>query len=1066
MRWTLTLAVSKLINEMEETGSHKETLTGLAAKLGRLPAEKRRVAIEMSAALAGVSLRVSRDFVEAVPRAAKILSSDDLRLWAELGRRLAMGNVETGSSFFNEMAVSMESVPEIARSYALQICTRQLVLSSSTALASFNTIPKLAAEIADDKLLVDMLKLAAEIASRSAKHSSDFLKHTPLVAAAIKAVGESQMSSETESGEQVAESVLTLGSQFANRTGGMTADLWAILPQSLFGLNAASAVALANSASKFLEHGGSVTLHFVSAGGSVLQHEAGVFSNWCDVVKVIAPQGNANLIAFLKATPKFLHQIAGIKLDGANSGDAKRFAIARILRLIAEIAQLDAESSLAAFRSSASALRTVSLDQYEEWINLGMREMMDAPTKSRRSFFALETRYSNDLLRKTRTGLHLEDVQHVLRMYIEGLTGREIEIAPQSSMPQESRIGDGKTVYLPNSIAEFDTEEMDFRLFKVLAAYGAGQIEFGTFVKDTVELKAAFADLADLYSATADQIDAFSLAGYIEDVQKGERALSDRELQHEKSKRATTLSKGSDYKAVLDTFPEPALARKIFTTMENARIDGLLRSTYRGLSNDLDLMRQFLKKSRPFIFDVPFHQVPFELLFQITLCGGATEDAKSFYGQIVSEIETVVEKHLHSNKNNRSIPTVADSLFATSRVYNLFQNIAPEHCENTESEEPEDKSEFSYDDNHSDEAATDEKAKREDRPQSMQDLRDLFNAWNADEDEGEPDDLQGSEAWSHNEVPEQAIEAGEEAFSYDEWDRELNDYRVGWSRVVEKRAKHGDRTFVELTRSRYRGVISSIRHQFQLMKPENLSKINRELDGEDYDLNSLIDFVVDRKADGRQSENIYTKRLRRQRDVSVSLLLDQSSSTARTITRNPLQPYTFPGRRIIEIEKEGLVLMSEALEAVGDIYSLNGFTSEGRRNVKFYVFKDFDEKYSDETEKRIGGITFQNNTRLGAAIRHAAHKLLRQESRTKLLIILTDGRPYDHDYGDARYAREDVREALIEAKTHGITPFCITIDRESEAELRDLYGDVGYTIIDDVLSLPERLPNIYRRLTS
>ena len=36
----------------------------------------------------------------------------------------------------------------------------------------------------------------------------------------------------------------------------------------------------------------------------------------------------------------------------------------------------------------------------------------------------------------------------------------------------------------------------------------------------------------------------------------------------------------------------------------------------------------------------------------------------------------------------------------------------------------------------------------------------------------------------------------------------------------------------------------------------------------------------------------------------------------------------------------------------------------------------------------------------------------------------------------------------------------------SEGELRDLYGDVGYTIIDDVLSLPERMPNIYRRLTS
>ena len=77
-----------------------------------------------------------------------------------------------------------------------------------------------------------------------------------------------------------------------------------------------------------------------------------------------------------------------------------------------------------------------------------------------------------------------------------------------------------------------------------------------------------------------------------------------------------------------------------------------------------------------------------------------------------------------------------------------------------------------------------------------------------------------------------------------------------------------------------------------------------------------------------------------------------------------------------------------------------------------------------------------------------------------MLIVLSDGRPYDHDYGDARYAREDTREALRQAKVQGITPFCITIDRESEAELKDLYGEIGYTIIDDVLTLPERLPGI------
>ena len=167
------------------------------------------------------------------------------------------------------------------------------------------------------------------------------------------------------------------------------------------------------------------------------------------------------------------------------------------------------------------------------------------------------------------------------------------------------------------------------------------------------------------------------------------------------------------------------------------------------------------------------------------------------------------------------------------------------------------------------------------------------------------------------------------------------------------------------------------------MKPENLTRVSNEVDGEEFDLNAVIDYVIDRRADGQQSERIYTKRLRRRRDVAVSFLLDQSSSTARTIGRHPLQPYTRPGRRIIEIEKEGLVLMSEALEAVGDVYSINGFTSEGRRNVKFYVVKDFDEKYNDEVKRRIGGINYQNNTRLGAAIRHATAKLAKQDARTR-----------------------------------------------------------------------------------
>src|SRR5206468_10547623 len=116
------------------------------------------------------------------------------------------------------------------------------------------------------------------------------------------------------------------------------------------------------------------------------------------------------------------------------------------------------------------------------------------------------------------------------------------------------------------------------------------------------------------------------------------------------------------------------------------------------------------------------------------------------------------------------------------------------------------------------------------RKPHRRDARELFDAWNS-EAEGEVDELDGSETWSEGETPEQDLEAGEVAFNYDEWDRELVDHRVGWCRVIEKKVKRGSRDFVDDTRERYRGVVSSIRHQFQLMKPENLTRVANEIDG-------------------------------------------------------------------------------------------------------------------------------------------------------------------------------------------------------------------------------------------
>jgi hypothetical protein len=1030
--------------------TERRTLAGLARELGGLPGEAAYTALETSAGVAGVSLRASMEFLRAAPEAARVLEAAELRAWGEIGRRLAMGDVETAVSFFVAGVEELREVPAEARPLIFQICSRQMTLSSSVAVETFRRAPLLALAIKDTAQLCSILEVAAEIARRSAKHSADFLQATPQVVLSLHAFDDESSA--------VAGAAVALAAAFAARAGGIAADVWAALPEALAGLTTAHALQLLSSTSAFLERGGSAALQVMSAGSHVLRGVPEVFDAWLALLWIIAEHGNAGLVATLRASPGFFQTLIN------ETGQAHAVMLSqRIIAVTSEVARVDSEAALACLRSSTRALRNVSIEQFEQWARNGLRvERHQVEARARRSYYALETARSNDALQQSEgsTGLSLEKVQHLLRLYVEGLTGRAVEIQPLAAVPAESRINDGRTIHLPSVVAEFGDEASDFRLYKVLAAHAAGQIEFGTHDQEAAGLRAAYTSIAEAHAPeNVDALDAFALDGYINDPLKSEAALAPAEEARRQRELRRELPPDADYRAALALFPQAGLARRIFGTLENGRIDRRLRHAYRGLSRDLDWTRAYLRNSRPRIIDLPATLVPFELLFQITLCGGALDDARNFYGQIVSELDGIVAEYLAS-----PAASVADTLMATARVYSLFQTITPDESQ----AETEAKAEQAN--------ASDENAASQEQPQPSQqipertnqqrDARELFNAWTSTDQQGEPEELDGAEMWTQGEIPEQGLEQGEVAYSYDEWDRELTDHRVGWCRVIEKRVRRGPREFVEETRERYRGVISSIRHQFQLMKPENLLRVANEIDGDDYDLSAVIDYVIDRRADGHQSERIYTKRLRRQRDVAVSFLLDQSSSTARTIGRHPLQPYTRPGRRIIEIEKEGLVLMSEALEAVGDAYSINGFTSEGRRNVKFYVVKDFDEHYTAEVERRIGGITYQNNTRLGAAIRHAAARLNRQQARTHLLIVLSDGRPYDHDYGDARYAREDTREALRQAKTQGIIPFCITIDRESETELRDLYGDIGYTIIDDVLSLPERMPGIYRRLTT
>lgn len=1011
-------------------GAKSSTIEALAKRIGILPSERILLTTDIGIALAATSLRAAVEFLKAAPEVSQLIAGPDMRVWGEIGRRLSATSADAAADFFQNSAAILQTIDTEMRPPVLRLVSKQAALSANTAVECYKASGDVIRRIGGAENATAILDICLELARHSVKHSYDLFLAAPSVTGRLtETLGEHY--------PDLVRRALTLTSAFAFRSGGTAAEFFGEIPGAAVIADSGGGEAemrlekLFSNTERYLERSGGVALQYFKAASRILILAGDdAFDRWTSLASRVSSQGNAASYHFMKASPQVVAELA------ARAGVERRSRIiATVLEVVQEISERNLTAAVECFRASPIALSAASLGQFRDWALRGVRNPSNDARKLQ-AYYALESRGSQDALFRVEGGLTLDTVAQTLRLYVEGLTGRALTVAPLSAIPEEFQIGDGKTIYLPSVIAEFESESDNFRLFKVIAAHAAGQVEFGTYSRNEPDLAAALTEIRSSFGKTVT-------------------------ADHVSKKRPRSRSKdpgqdGPDFRGALVEFPHTDLATRLFTTVENARIDFLLRQTYKGIRRDLDFVRERLVDHRPRLDTLPPEFVPFEILYQVALCGGASNEARRAYPGFTNEVERIVSDYVR-----RSDSRIGDSLVATLRIYSLFTRQA------LESEAP-NPSDAAGENGCKAEAGAGEGEPQQDESQAPRQLEtrdDPFSFWSQNlPQEILPEYEQFSRIGGDS--AEQDLEKGDRPFYYDEWDRELGDYRTRWCRIIERPGSRGSRGFVELVRGRYAGIISSVRYQFQLMRPENLRKIRGEVDGEDYDLQLVIDYALDKRSTGLIDDRLYTRKLRRERDVAVSFLLDMSSSTARTISRDPRKPYTQPGQRIIDIEKEGLVLMSEALEAVGDVYSMQGFTSEGRRNVKFYVIKDFSEAYSADVERRIGGITYQNNTRLGAAIRHATTRLASQDARTKLLVVLSDGRPYDHDYGDSRYAREDTRMALRQSRLAGITPFCITIDRESEDQLRDMYGEVGYTIIDDVLSLPERLPGIYTRLTT
>lgn len=308
---------------------------------------------------------------------------------------------------------------------------------------------------------------------------------------------------------------------------------------------------------------------------------------------------------------------------------------------------------------------------------------------------------------------------------------------------------------------------------------------------------------------------------------------------------------------------------------------------------------------------------------------------------------------------------------------------------------------------------------------------------------------------SYNEL--EGKEPVSDPFHYSEWDYQIQLERPAWATVLEKRAKSGDLQIIEAITAQYKREIHRMKFLLDAMQPQGVQRIRRLEDGDEIDINAAIASFTDIRLGNQPDPRIMMRSVRKIRDFSILVLLDLSESTNETVQD---QDYT-----VLDLTRQACVLLADAISKVGDPFAIHGFCSDGRHNVEYTRFKDFDQHWDEAPKAKLAGMTGQRSTRMGAAIRHAGHHLNLQRSSKKLLIVITDGEPADVDVRDPQYLRFDTKKAVEEVAKNGIVTYCMSLDPRADQYVSRIFGQKNYMVVDHVERLPEKLPLLYAGLT-
>ncbi|HXX58813.1 MAG TPA: hypothetical protein VEI96_12490 [Thermodesulfovibrionales bacterium] len=628
-------------------------------------------------------------------------------------------------------------------------------------------------------------------------------------------------------------------------------------------------------------------------------------------------------------------------------------------------------------------------------------------------------------------GLNLHAVSSILETYLKGISGRELKIAPD----RES-FTDGVTIYLPPFLKRFGDPEMNFLLYEFMAAHKWAQIAGGTLNPPEETLKAFLYDPTISYP---------------------------------------------DIETFFRLFQERELATDIYNLLEAIRLDAFLRQELPGLMKRMEGIKSKIFEERSLTDGLSEKTTFVEGLYHYYLSGKTNGHTPELFKSYLQEIELLKgAAGSHESMNlllriyGRAVELEGD--YESRGLRSFIGSIRPERVSHRIRAERRARKKriegiiarlMTLPELEVRERPLTGEVQRESSVDPGKEyllmkgrlieldseLRDVIEERGGipggilvkGSDFGAGTSVTLSEIYEDQEVPSSAG-----GIKYDEWDFRRGGYKRKWCSLYEHEGYSGHEPFVEITLRRYGGYVTMLRKKFELLRRET-KILRRQRDGEDIDIDAVVEAYSDMRAGVSPGENLLTRLDRDERSIAVLFLLDMSGSTKGWVN---------------QAEKEALVLMSEALDALGDRYAIYGFSGMTRTRCDYYRIKSFEEAYSEKVKDRISGISPKDYTRMGPPIRHSVRILRSVEAKTKLLVTLSDGKPEDWDAYKGDYGIEDTRKALIETRESGIHPFCITIDREAGSYLPHMYGEANYIVIDDVQKLPNRITEIYRRLTT